>query len=132
MISIFNKRKGDDKKEFNELLILNNSIKFVIEDIRRTSYLYIDIFIASLIKYFKGLKGMKGFDEFDFYLDNKRNQYVFFFPLSTISTKIVFPDNGFSFNDLLVMSKETSEDEYLHVFYYSILLSIKSNVFPQK
>jgi len=36
LTNIFNRNKNEEKKEFNELLILNNSIKFVIEEIRKT------------------------------------------------------------------------------------------------
>jgi hypothetical protein len=74
LTNILNRNKNEEKKEFNELLILNNSIKFVIEEIRKTSFLSVDNFNSSLIKFLKELKGLNRYEEYDFYLDSKRNQ----------------------------------------------------------
>jgi hypothetical protein len=106
-------RKG--RKELNELLILNNSIKIGIKTIRLYLFNSIDSFLASLIEYLKSLKGVEGFDDFDYYYDSKRNQFIFFFPLTLPEYKIAFPNGNFNFVDLLEMSKEESdENKFAH------------------
>ena len=109
------------KKDINELLIINNSIKSTIEQTRECMFNSIDFFNSSLIEKLSSLKGAAGFDEFDFYEDSKRNQMIFFFPLTSMFSAICFPrNNEFSFDDLLSMSKGngSKKTEFDGIFLY--------------
>ena len=106
-----------ERKKLNELLIINNSIKLGIKNIREYLFKPIDSFLSNVIEELKKLKGVEGFDDFDFYKDDKRNQFVFFFPLTLPEYKIAFPTGAFNFIDLLEMSKEKiDENKFRHSF----------------
>jgi hypothetical protein len=69
----------------------------------------------------KELKGTPGFEtekEFSYFEDLKRDQIIFIFPFTPLITKIDYPDGGFSFNDLLEMSKVKNDDgdDFSHDF----------------
>ena len=108
-------KKGNERKQFKELLILNNSLKLGIKQVR--GYLSftttVDTFIYELSCKVKELKGLKFFEVFDFYDDSKRRlqnttNYIpaLAVPFTIPIHKIAFPDVAFNFVDLLEMSKE--------------------------
>ena len=105
-------KKKKDRRELNEILILNNSIKLGICLVREMLYKCVDEFNSGLVKKLSSLRGVEGFEGFDFYKDPKRNQFIFFFPLTVPELKIAFPKGDFTFGDLLEMSK--TETKFSH------------------
>lgn len=100
-------RKMFKGEKYDELNILNQSIKMSIQRIRLTSFSVIDVFYSKLIDFLKSIRGrgdIPNSSEFDWYLDTKRNQYVFLFPITSIDSKIEFPNDSFNFSDLLSLS----------------------------
>jgi len=96
------------KKELNEIFILNNSIKNSILSFRNKFFNFNDSFTESLIKKLKDLSLVKGLEELKFYEDLKQDQIVFSFPLSKMVTKILYPETGFSFENLVDLSNSLS------------------------
>lgn len=105
--SVLKKKRGDEdvRKDFKELLIMNNSLKVGVKQVRLCLFKTLDAFISELSCKLKELKGISNFEDFDFYDDPKRNQTVFFFPFTFPVDKIAFPKGDFNFVDLLEMSK---------------------------
>ena len=121
-----------ERKKLNELLIINNSIKLCIKNIRGYLFKQIDSFLSNVIEELKLLKSVEGFDDFDFYKDDKRNQFVFFFPLTLPEYKIAFPKGSFNFLDLLEMSKEKIDDnKFRHPYEVLEYKMSKSELFKQ-
>lgn len=56
------------------------------------------------------INNLKGFDGVEYYEDLKLDQIIFIFPLTPMTTQIVYPKEGrFSFTELLELSKEKIE-----------------------
>ena len=109
-----NESESKERIKFKELLILNNSIKLGIKQIRAYLFPTIDSFCVDLISQLKCLKGLRGFEEFEYYHDSKRNQIIFFFPLTLPEVKIAFPEGPFSLKDLLEMCKSNTNKTIFH------------------
>lgn len=107
---LINKRVNnvEESKDFNDLSLLNNTIKIGIRKVRLLLHHDIDTFNRSLIKSLCELKDLHRVDEFDYYVDSKRHQYVFFLPLTKVDCNIEFPTGKFDFCDLLKMVRRSS------------------------
>lgn len=91
----------DKKPVFDEVDVLNNSLKHSIKLIRGCLFASYDALVTQIISELKTVKGIT------FYEDDKRAQVVFFLPLTPMVSNIVYPDRGkFSVNDLILMSQK--------------------------
>ena len=89
-----------ESKVLNEMLVLNNSLKFSISNVRESISLQSLIDVNnSIIDKLKNLEGV------DFFEDNNHDQVVFIFPLTPMFTDIKFVDE-FTFKELLDWSRE--------------------------
>lgn len=77
----------------------------------------IDKVNKSILNNLKELKNIKGFEGCYFFEDFKCDQFVFFLPLTPLTTKIVYLNKGFTFNDILELYKDMLEETDLsHIF----------------
>ena len=115
------------RRDTNELEIINQSLKFVISQIKNLLNPYLYEFNDLLIQRLQDLVGKD-----NFYTCDKHDQMVFFFPLSSLDTQIVYPSEGkFSFNDLLEMTK-IPDKEFLLEDNFSLTSTTKESVFSSK
>jgi hypothetical protein len=56
------------------------------------------------------IEKLRGFDGSFSYEDNRRDQVIFILPLSEVSTRISYPSNGYSLNDLIGETKDLCSD----------------------
>lgn len=89
------------RKDLDEITILNNSLKHTISLVKEYSMGPLISVNELIIERLKEAAGVE-----NFYYDSKHDQFVFIFPLSSLVTNIVYPENGkFSFQDLVEMTK---------------------------
>ena len=106
-INLSNSTSKTNTLKFDELRLINNSIKVAIGNIRECLFSSNDEINLSIINKLKSLREVKGFEsekDFCYYEDLKRDQIIFILPLTTMVKKIVYPDNGFCLDDLLTLS----------------------------
>jgi len=85
------------EKKLNELELLNESIKNSILRLR-TQFMTHDLINSELISILKGVEGLNYFE------DHRRDQIVFSYPLSNLSSEIVFPQTGYSLKKVVELS----------------------------
>lgn len=109
----------EDSGKLSELNILNESMKGCIDKIRRLCYQNSDEVNLVLIETFKNTPGVTYFE------DSKRDQIVFSFPSSQMETKILYPENGYGFKDLIQVSESMIETEKRKDFCMLVTILVK-------
>jgi hypothetical protein len=110
---VMDKRIHKDLLEYNELKVLNNSLKHCISLIRNCLFQTVDDLNVSIVKILKSIKGI------EYYEDSVRGVYVFSLPLTPMFTEISYPegDTGFSMVDLLDLAKNKAvQTNFEHLF----------------
>jgi hypothetical protein len=103
--------KNDRTLTYNELKLINYSLKHAISNIRKCLFHSIDEVNFSIINSFKKVEGVEYFEDF------KRDQIIFILPLTPISKQIAYPVKGFSIDDLLEMCHEKiDKKDFSHSF----------------
>lgn len=105
------------------MLILNNSLKECVRRIRKECFESHDILITEITS---GLKEIEGVTYFE---DTKKGQVVFSLPLSSLKTKIIYPedDKGISFQQLV--NHSTSESLNAHSSSFGdIMVALNHNL----
>ena len=98
-------RSGRRRKKSNELLIVNNSLKHIVSNIRKLLFHNVDETNTSIINALKSVKNI------EFFEDSKNDQLVFILPLTPLSKEVRYPSviDGFSLEDLLEMARDKSK-----------------------
>lgn len=96
-----NYSKEDDAKNLFELQVINQSLKWCIERVRKIHYESLDTVNAELIEKLHDVPGIT------FYQDLKRDQIIFALPLTKVKTKIQYPNDGYSLKTLVCDSNSS-------------------------
>jgi len=116
--------------KLNEVFMINVSLKACVKTLR--GFLFSDLYDynAQMIQHFKFLSKLAEFEGSYFYEDYKRDQFVFFFPLGPMRTKIVYPAGDFLLNDLFNMcGKSHFVDDCADCGFFSANLYSNDNNF---
>lgn len=100
--------------------LLNNSLKACIVKLRE-KYFSSDLIIFNIIAL------MKCSEEVTYFEDLRRDQIVFAFPLTKTITKILYPEGGFTFKDLVKQANELVTESNLSSFNHILALMTKLN-----
>ena len=99
---------SEKRLQYSELGLMNNCVKSSVEMTRRFLHTKNDDAMKSIIKLVKERKDISWFEDF------KHDQIVFTFPLTALEKSIEYPgEKGYSFEDLLAKSKDTTVKEVL-------------------
>ena len=93
------KSGGDEVRTIIEMGLLNESLKYSIDSIRKSKFETHDKIISELTSYLEDVQGIKFFE------DNKKDQVVFALPLSKVHTAITYPEKTYSLKDLVSKAK---------------------------
>jgi hypothetical protein len=118
---IFGLADDDTKgKKCDELKLINNSLKYCTQSIRKTLYFSLDELNKKLIEKLRSMGGGTLYFE-----DNRRDQIVLSLPLTPVFSKINYPKEGYSLMDLLEDSKELCKEQ-LNVRFHEIVSVLKT------
>lgn len=85
----------------------NASLKKCIENVRGIIFPNLLTINASIVKSLKDLKKHKEFEQATFFDDLKKDHFIFSFPFTPLTSKVVYPDGvSFSFPDMLELFKD--------------------------
>ena len=105
-ISTFYKPESLDGGDKNtELRVINESLKTCVENIREVKSPTLKKINQDLISKFLEIEGLTYFE------DPRRDQIVFSLPLTSLSTKILYPEAGYAFKEVVKLSSAESLDK---------------------
>lgn len=103
-------KKKKRKAKINEIFLLNSSLKFAIGKVRCIVLEGVVELSNSLVLCLRDLLKLPEFKRAGCFDDFKRDQFVFYFPLTPLKTEILYPsDQKFSFSELLDITKNSSD-----------------------
>jgi hypothetical protein len=114
----------EEGRDYNELKLINNSLKYCTKLIRDEIFYSLDILNKNLIESLKKIEFKESVTlSFE---DSRRDHIVLALPLTGITTKINYPQEGYSLKSLLLDSKNGCNDS-LKRQYISILEVLAKN-----
>ena len=103
-------KAGSEERTIVEMGLLNESLKYSVDSIRKSKFETHDKIMNELTSYLEDVQGIKFFE------DNKKDQVVFALPLSKVHTDINYPDKSYTLKELISNVKSLSNKDLCDAF----------------